>query len=952
MKKRRPGDVESPSRNIRHFTNRENERELFARLLHQPTGGHLPVLSFYGVGGTGKSWLVHKLRDIVTTAEEVPQAHLDFSILKGGEIYQRDHAAALAEIQRQLDVPCPRFEVAYNVMLWKQGRRDKVESRVDDTASTGWQIAIALGQDAASALVPGVNVAGKLLEKFGETAGRRLRATALGRWLETRGSSDFLRGLTARTAQEIGAELVDHLARDLHEELPARPGRACRAVLFFDTFEDLVRDTGRGPGRDRSARQQWVQDLYRALLDDAEEPRGTVLFVVAGRDKLVWDDDFDDPRYLDQHRVGGLSATDARRFLDGCGIYEAPLQSAILRVATDTEAAGESGYHPFTLGLCADTVVSERARGREPEAASFSMSAGDVRELVERFLASFDGTQEAYAPWMFRLALTPRWDETAARQAYSPVEDAQQDAAWDALLSYSFVQPPAGDEPWWGLHVRMRDALRARHAERPDRVARDHQFWHEHWLARSERPTDTCAGHAWYHAYCLDPAAARAHWTALAEECRQALRTAEHHALLGWWVPTGLPGKAAAGDENEGAALWALGLELTQAVLGDRRAHATLAIACYTAALPAYGEAEVPFARAQLLVGLGNAHLALPGADRRGSAREAVACYQAALRVLTEESHPEAWAAAMNSLGLAHLELPAERPLEHVHAAIACFDAALRVYTEAALPESWAMTLVNLGRARLSLPPGAAGANVLEAIRCFEAALRVRTEDALPQAWAATLLMMGDACRVLPAGDKAQHVRRAIECLSAALRVYTEAAFPRAWAATMVNLGNAWYELPEGDVEARRAAAVRCYGDALRVFREDTLPAEWATTMNSLGTVYREMTGGDRAEHLRRAVECYEGALRVVTEFAAPRHWASVTENLAVTLVHLSNSLLGEGGLMTRDQALARAACLARARDSFLAAERGFRQVGLDDVADVSARNARTCEAQIGPVGC
>jgi hypothetical protein len=313
MKKRRPGDVESPSRNIRHFTNRENERELFARLLHQPTGGHLPVLSFYGVGGTGKSWLVHKLRDIVTTAEEVPQAHLDFSILKGGEIYQRDHAAALAEIQRQLDVPCPRFEVAYNVMLWKQGRRDKVESRVDDTASTGWQIAIALGQDAASALVPGVNVAGKLLEKFGETAGRRLRATALGRWLETRGSSDFLRGLTARTAQEIGAELVDHLARDLHEELPARPGKACRAVLFFDTFEDLVRETGRGPGRDRSARQQWIQDLYRALLDDAEEPRGTVLFVVAGRDKLVWDDDFNDPRYLDQHRVGGLSAAGGDR---------------------------------------------------------------------------------------------------------------------------------------------------------------------------------------------------------------------------------------------------------------------------------------------------------------------------------------------------------------------------------------------------------------------------------------------------------------------------------------------------------------------------------------------------------------------------------------------------------------------------------------------------------------
>jgi hypothetical protein len=145
MKKRTAGQVESPSRNIRHFTDRENERDLFARYLDRRQGEHLPVLFFYGVGGTGKTWLLQKLREIVSSRDGVPHAHLDFSLLRGGEVYRRDHAAALAEIQRQLGIDCPRFEVAYDVMLWKRGKRDTASSSVEGAASTGWQIAIAPG---------------------------------------------------------------------------------------------------------------------------------------------------------------------------------------------------------------------------------------------------------------------------------------------------------------------------------------------------------------------------------------------------------------------------------------------------------------------------------------------------------------------------------------------------------------------------------------------------------------------------------------------------------------------------------------------------------------------------------------------------------------------------------------------------------------------------------------
>jgi len=46
---------------IKHFTDREKAIAAFGRHLSAPAGEALPVLNFYGVGGTGKSLLLRKL---------------------------------------------------------------------------------------------------------------------------------------------------------------------------------------------------------------------------------------------------------------------------------------------------------------------------------------------------------------------------------------------------------------------------------------------------------------------------------------------------------------------------------------------------------------------------------------------------------------------------------------------------------------------------------------------------------------------------------------------------------------------------------------------------------------------------------------------------------------------------------------------------------------------------
>lgn len=108
-------------------------------------------------------------------------------------------------------------------------------------------------------------------------------------------------------------------------------GKACRGVLFLETYEALW--MGREAGASAQARlvDEWVGQLARYCLDIG------VLLVTSGRDRLMWAED--DPAwedYLDQHLLGGLSARDAQAFRAKCGIGEppdhpaSPLQQAVI----------------------------------------------------------------------------------------------------------------------------------------------------------------------------------------------------------------------------------------------------------------------------------------------------------------------------------------------------------------------------------------------------------------------------------------------------------------------------------------------------------------------------------------------------------------------------------------------------------------------------------------------
>src|SRR5436853_504987 len=80
-------------------------------------------------------------------------------------------------------------------------------------------------------------------------------------------------------------------------------------------------------------RVRWIGNRY--------ENSHHLLLVMAGRDRLTWEEvdaDWQNPAYLEQHLVGGLSRHDAETFLGKCGVMDSRLQKAVLRVCVDVEA--------------------------------------------------------------------------------------------------------------------------------------------------------------------------------------------------------------------------------------------------------------------------------------------------------------------------------------------------------------------------------------------------------------------------------------------------------------------------------------------------------------------------------------------------------------------------------------------------------------------------------------
>ncbi len=774
---------EAPTENFARFTNREREQQLMRDRIHAAAGSRLPMLMFYGVAGQGKTWLLRRLQSLVDQVKDLPLARIDFD---GQSSKSRNEW--LASIRRQLGGPAPRFDLTRAVL---SGQAFEVAGQPGGAAATAADVGESAMADLFG-LIEDLPAGAGFLAKALRLVGGRVFAGAevkqVRGWLKSEAGRSFVQNLAASAGGSpddlAGEFLLGMLALDLAEFLPRREDRACRAVVFLDTFEHLKRG-GLDATQQIDERERWIYELWEACHEKKEGGGAAggghgaaataaaaggageevwcpfLQIAIAGRDRLLWEDrsvsrglahDIRETHGLETHLIGGLSKEDAEAYLTKCQIHGAPLREAILRVSRDLEAQdGTAAYHAFALGLCADTVFAERAQhgGQDPDPATFdALPPGAIEKLAERFLTSL--ASEDVALKIRRLAATSRFDGEALAHQFSGEGDADKVAVGcRRILRFSFVEPlrrdgkenkeekESGGGDWYRLHPLMSEALEgdATEAESADR----NQYWETYWTERSHEPLDDAASLAWYHQWRRDPLGALEAWKALAESLRGEIRMVDHAKILEWWEPTGIE-KRKPRDEGEAAALVSLGIEYQDSSLGTGAENFARAVAAYHNALEVYTREDLPRDWAMTWNNLGNA-LSEQGRRTGGEAgrklqEEAEAAYRAALEVYTREDLPQDWATTQNNLGAAlqeqGLRTGGEAGRKLLEEAEAAYRAALEVRTREDLPQDWAMTQNNLGAA-LREWAGLDGKNrkplLAEAIAAHRAALEVWTAE-------------------------------------------------------------------------------------------------------------------------------------------------------------------------------------------------------------------------------
>ncbi|HEV3168168.1 MAG TPA: tetratricopeptide repeat protein [Isosphaeraceae bacterium] len=771
------GRVGASRPELAHFTDREPFLEIFRRLLAAPQNTALPVLAFHGVGGVGKTALLNRLaQELEELHPPLPHARFNVENLKSEAMAARECLLRFrADLESAFGLRFPSFDLLLSVLLAGEGGPPPP--------------LVALNPDLKDAinLVTGLfGIPSATLGAF--LARQATRSEAARRLLARAGGREEITSLRERARRDdpaLADELIDRFADELAASLPARTGRACRGVLFFDTFETLWK--GSDAGRSYQGRQldAWLRQLCRSL-----RQRG-VLVVVAGRYELRWaEDEADWKDAIESHLLGGLSRHDAQIYLSRRTIGpspwtpQTPFQTAILDTcSSDVDSLGEPSCHPYYLALCADIVDNFRAQnaGADPPVDMFTGLPGDqvARLLADRFLKSLP--DERWELWVKELSLTPSFDESAALELDRDRHHNLGRAGWKHFCRYSFLEPQP--EGHFRLHKTMRDVLRNSLGDDSIEV---HAWFRDHWAARDERAL------AFFHRWSLDPEAMLKAWRDEHEGHLKERRIVNARASLDDWSEIALDG----GDRQRlGDVLWA------------RMHH-----------------------------GLGNALHKTPIAPPAPALKAAIAHYELALGVWSESDFPLEWARTQNNLGIAYGDLPTGDRVANLARAIACYEAALRVYTESASRSEWAVTQNNLGNAYNVLPTGDRVANLARGIACYESALRVYTESDFPPDWATTQNNLGAAYGDLPTGDRVANLARGIACYEAALRVRTESDFPLDWAMTQYNLGLALREL--GRLEEALAAfvcAARGYASVRDREQADEANAEAEATRRMKG---------------------------------------------------------------------------------------------------------------------
>lgn len=420
------------------------------------------VLSYYGVGGIGKSTLSRELENRFVEpgsggGVERAAIRVDFSESQAldPETYVLRLRAGMAQLARSW----PAFDLAI-ATYWARAHpgepldefinRDSALRRASRATALSEQIHTTISELAS--VLPGV--AGGAYRLASSIYGQAREALSAHRTLKR---CELLPELLDADAD---LETLSYFPYLLAWDLDRIPRLKPQVAVFLDTYEAV----GGAAWTDRAA-ERWLQRSIFLMPN--------VLFVITGRNRLDWAE-LNRPEVLDfigeerwpnlgsdpageprQHLVGYLSETDAAWYLDRAITRDdQPAISPEIRNKIVEAAAGL----PLYLDLAATTYLDLIARNKTPTVDDFGQPLPTVAARMLRDL----GADEQQL--LRTAAMLNSFDLEILRAGCPNVPD----AALRRFRDRPFLQVDP-DRTWrYSLHAVLREAIRDADAELPD----------------------------------------------------------------------------------------------------------------------------------------------------------------------------------------------------------------------------------------------------------------------------------------------------------------------------------------------------------------------------------------------------------------------------------------------------------------------------------------------------
>ncbi|WP_449540373.1 hypothetical protein [Ferdinandcohnia sp. Marseille-Q9671] len=462
---------------VREFTDREEPRKAFRDAFLKKDMNQYKILTYYGVGGIGKTRLLEELFQQVNQLNpSALKALIDFKEEKfrlagEGLIVLRE------ELRKQQTIKFYSFDLAYSIYWKKLNPQVSMKNSRNDLPfiEEGSFIADLMEQLNYIPFAQWVPKTLKLIHTMGKYKDSF-------QWWHGRGKT-VMEQLEGLQPSEIENMLPAFFAIDLKDYLEKVNSKI---VLFIDTYEALW-EKGRLHGSFYD-KDTWVQELVLQLPE--------VLWVIAGREKIHWaDSEREWELYLEQHLMGELSVKDSDRFLSSCGIYDATVKQIIIE---------SSKGLPYYLDLMVDTyMLIQENEKRIPVPKDFSKTP---EKILNRFLWYLDIREKET---LRVLSFTRFWDEELFVTLLTEFKTGYPATAYMELFRFSFVNEIDDDIRKWTMNRIMATSLQEDVKKKnPTLYHRIHTFLFEYYNEKciqvaEEKYSETDKLHiqeAFYHA--------------------------------------------------------------------------------------------------------------------------------------------------------------------------------------------------------------------------------------------------------------------------------------------------------------------------------------------------------------------------------------------------------------------------------------------------------------------